>query len=287
MSEFASTGLFAKTVRRELGPETDWRDVLAGFDCVVHLAATAHEAAERLQAAQDHASILRVNALGTERLARDAAAVGVRRFIFLSTIGVHGDENSGRPFTEDSPLAPRSLYASSKLEAEVLLRRIGSETGLEVTILRPTLVYGPGNRGNMLRLLKILERRLPLPLAMAEGKRSLTYVGNLVSVVALAIAHPRAADTFIVCDERPISTVGLLRDLGGALGPQPMLFPIPVSWLRFAARVTGYAPTARRLLGSLEADCGKLHRVLGWRPPFGTTEGLARTAAWYKELRAE
>ena len=287
MAEFASSGLVAKAVRRELGPETDWRDVLAGFDCVVHLAAAAHEAAERFQVARDYTSIRRVNALGTERLARDAAAVGVRQFIFLSTIGVHGDENSGQPFTEDSPLAPRSFYASSKLEAEVLLRRVASEMHLAVSVLRPTLVYGPGNRGNMLRLLKILERRIPLPFAMANNRRSLTYVGNLVSAIAVAIAHPRAADTFIVCDERPISTVGLLRELGGALGQQPMLFPMPVNWLRFAARVTGYAPTARRLLGSLEADCGKIQRVLGWRPPFGTADGLACTAAWYKGLRGE
>src|SRR5688572_14334835 len=199
LQELAARGITAVSEHRELTPETEWSDLLAGSSVVVHLAAVAHERAEVLERKGDYETLHRVNALSTERLARAAAAAGGEQFVFLSTIGVCGDETAGIPFTEDSIAAPRSLYARSKLEAERLLASVSAETGLRVTVLRPTLVYGPGNAGNFLRLLKAVRRGWPLPFAAVRNRRTLTYVGNLVSAIVAALER-RDAGTFVVCD---------------------------------------------------------------------------------------
>src|SRR2546427_2210268 len=159
--------------RREVGPQTDWKDSLEGVDTVIHLAAIAHERAKAHQRAGDYQALRRVNALGTECLARAAAAAGVKQFIFLSSIGVCGEETFGEPFTEESMPAPRSFYAESKLEAEKVLAAIAAQSAVIVTVLRPTLVYGPGNGGNFLRLLDVVARGWPLPLASIRNRRSL------------------------------------------------------------------------------------------------------------------
>lgn len=279
MAELSRHGIAAEGIRRELDPATDWSGALRGHTAVVHLAAAAHEAAERSERAGDYASLQRVNALAAARLARDAAAAGVAQLVFLSTIGVHGDETPGRPFTEESPVAPRSLYARSKLEAERLLAEVAREAGIALAILRPTLVYGPGNPGNMLRLLRLLERGWPLPLAGIGNRRSLTYVGNLVSAIRAVLERPRFAGTYVVCDPEPVSTTELVRGLGAAMGRPARFFWVPGGLLRLAVIAAGRGTAARRLLGSLEADGGRLRHDLGWQPPFATREGLARTGA--------
>jgi nucleoside-diphosphate-sugar epimerase len=273
------------SARRELGPQTEWRDLLDGVHWVIHLAAAAHERAEVHERARDYESLRRINALGTERLARAAVDAGVGRFIFLSTIGVSGEETSGKPLTEDSPPAPRSLYAASKWEAEQRLAALSKATGLAVTVLRPTLVYGPGNRGNFLRLLQVVDRGWPLPLASVRNRRSLTYVGNLVSAIMAVVRRPDAVGEFVVCDAQALSTPDLVRSLAAALGRPARLFPLPAAALRFAGKVAGRQEVVRRLLGSLEADCGKLRRLLGWEPPFEPARGLAETAAWFRSQR--
>lgn len=273
------------SVRREVGPQTDWRDLVEGIECVIHLAAAAHDRAQRHERAGDYEALRRVNALGTERLARAAAGAGVARFIFLSTIGVSGDETRGAPLTEDSPAAPRSLYAASKWEAEQRLEALAGATGLAVTVLRPTLVYGPGNPGNLLRLLRAVERGWPLPLASVDNRRHLTYVGNLVSALAAVLARSDAAGRFVVCDGEALSTAQLVRCLARGLGRPARLFPLPVAVLRGIGKLMGADPFVRRLAGSLEADCGKLRRVLGWQPPFAPGAALTETAAAYRAQR--
>jgi nucleoside-diphosphate-sugar epimerase len=271
--------------RREVGPETRWSDVLAGVEQVVHLAALAHERALSHENRREYEPLHRVNALGTEHLAKAAAQAGVRRFVFVSTIGVCGDATTGTPFEENSPTAPRSLYAASKLEAERLLAAVAGQTGLAVTVLRPTLVYGPGNGGNFLRLLRLVYAGWPLPLASIRNRRSLTYVGNVVAAISGLLMHPRPAGTFVVCDRDPISTPDLVRALARATGREARLFRSPAALLRLAARVTGTAESLRRLADSLEADAGKLARHLGADPPFTVSQGLAHTGEWYRELR--
>lgn len=273
---------------RDLAPETDWQDLLDGVDSVVHLAAAAHRRAEVLERKQDYETMRRVNALATERLARQAAQCGARHFVFLSTIGVCGDETSGEPITEQTSAQPRSLYAASKLEAERRLGEVARETGLRVTVLRPTLVYGPGNGGNMLRLLRLAHGRWPLPLASIRNRRSLTFVGNLVSAIGAVLALPQCSGTYVVCDRDALSTPQLIRGLAEGMGRSAALFPCPVKLLRAAGRLTGRRDEIRRLTGSLEADATKLSRLLGWHPPFDAEDAVRKTGAWFRtEYRPE
>jgi nucleoside-diphosphate-sugar epimerase len=268
--------------RRELGPQTDWRDAFAGVQAVVHLAAVAHERAMACERARDYETLRRVNVLGTERLAREAAAAGVRHFVFASSIGVCGDETRGAPFTETSAPAPRSLYARSKLEAEHALAAVSASSGLAVTLLRPTLIYGPGNGGNFLRLLRAVESAWPLPLAAIRNRRNLAYVDNVVSAIVAALARPEATGPLVVCDAEAVSTADLVARLAHAMGRPARLFALPPGVLLAAGRVLGKSDMVRRLVASLEADCGKARRVLGWQPRVSASEGLARTAAWYR-----
>jgi nucleoside-diphosphate-sugar epimerase len=270
---------------RDIGPRTEWGDALNGVETVVHLAALAHERAQSHERSRDYEALRRVNALGTERLAGAAALAGVSRFIFVSTIGVCGDETSGTPFTEDSPPAPRSLYAASKLEGEQRLAAVAGASRLTLTVLRPTLVYGPGNGGNFLRLLQLVYRDWPLPLGSIRNRRSLTYVGNLVSAISALLVHPQPGGTFVVCDAEPVSTPDLVRRLAAARGREARLFPCPPAALRLCAAAVGKGDAFRRLAGSLEADGGKLARRLGATPAFSVGEGLAQTVQWYDALR--
>lgn len=257
------------------------RDDLGRAQALVHLAAIAHERAEALERARDYDTFQRVNALGAERLARDAAAAGIEHFVFLSTIGVCGDETHGRPFTEDTPPAPRTLYARSKLEAEQRLAEAARETGMRLTLLRPTLVYGPGNGGNFLRLLRLVKRGWPLPLGAVRNRRSLAYVGNLVSAISATVRTPGVSGVFIACDTEPFSTPDLVRGLAAAMHRRARLLPVPPLLMRAAARAFGRGDAARRLLGSLEADAGRLRGTLAWSPPFSNEEALRATVDWF------
>jgi len=268
------------TSRRELAPGMDWGDVLDGVRAVIHLAAAAHERAEEFERRGDYETLRRVNALGTECLARAAAAAGVEQFIFLSTIGVCGDETTGAPFTEESAPAPRSFYARSKLEAEGLLAKVAADTGLRVTVLRPTLVYGPGNGGNFLRLLKAVQRGWPLPFGMVRNRRTLTYVGNLVSAILSVLGRREAAGTFVVCDAESLSTADVVQSVAHGLGRPARLVPVPAAALRLAGAAFGRRDLVRRLVGSLEADSGKLRR-LGWQAPVPAPRALALTGEWF------
>jgi len=272
-AELGTLGIQAVTDRRELSPHTHWRDLVNGKRAVIHLAAAAHERAERL----DHDTLHRINALATERLAREAAAAGAEQFIFLSTIGVCGDETSGTPFTEESAPAPRSHYARSKLEAERLLAKVSAETGLRVTVLRPTLVYGPGNGGNFLRLLKAVKRGLPLPFGMVRNRRTLTYVGNLVSAV-VHVMERNSAGTFVVCDADSMSTAEIVRAVAQGMGRPARLLPVPQTLLCLAGIAN--RNVARRLTASLEAESRKL-RALGWQAPYRAPDALALTGEWF------
>lgn len=275
--------LYSIPARREVGPDTDWSDALAEVQQVVHLAALAHARAGIHEKQKQYEPLKKVNALGTERLARAAARAGVKHFVFLSTIGVCGDETFGFPINEDSAPAPRSLYAASKLEAERLLAEVAAQTGLVTTVLRPTLVYGPGVGGNFLRLLHLVCAGWPLPFASIRNRRSLTYVGNLISAITGLLLHPKPEGSFVVCDPEPISTPDLVRTLARTTECRSRLFPTPTAWLYFAARVTRTVDAFHRLAGSLEADCGKLAGRLGAAPPFTTSEGLAETGRWYRK----
>jgi nucleoside-diphosphate-sugar epimerase len=260
----------------DIGPRTDWSAALQGVDVLVHLAALVHAGGHPPEAYR------RVNAGGTQRLALEAAAAGVKRLVFLSTVKVNG-EGRETPFTEDDPEDPRDPYAASKLEAERELRRISDRTGVEMVILRPPMVYGPGVRANFLRLIRMVERRLPLPLASVENRRSLIFVGNLAEAIEVCLHHPGAAGkTYLVSDAEAVSTPRLIREIGAGLGLKPLLFPMPVAILRALAELLGKTDDLLRLVGSLMVDASKIRRELDWKPEVSVSEGLRLTVNGYR-----
>jgi UDP-N-acetyl-alpha-D-quinovosamine dehydrogenase len=251
---------------------------------VVHLAGRTHRVREHAMEALNE--YRRINVEGTRRLAEHAAAAGVRRLVFLSSIKVNG-ESSDRPFTEDDAPRPEDAYGISKWEAEQALARVAGKTRLDVTILRPPLVYGPGVAGNFLRLLDLVAHGVPLPFASIENRRSLLYVGSLVAAILKAITAPQAAGrTYLVSDGEDTSTPDLVRKLARELGVGTRLFSCPPLLLEKVAALVGRHRDLERLTGSLQADVSRICRELAWRPPYTLVQGLAQTARWYHGLSA-
>lgn len=257
-------------------------DVASGHfeqvDTVIHLASRVHVMQET--ASDPLAEFRRVNVEGTLSLARAAAQAGVRRFIFVSSVKVNGETTSDRfPFTADEPPAPSDPYGISKREAEDGLRRLAGETGLEVVIVRPVLVYGPGVKANFRSMMSWLSKGVPLPFGAIHNKRSLVALDNLVDLLVTCIDHPAAANqTFLASDGHDLSTTELLQRLGQALGRPARLLPVPAAWLARAATLAGKGGLAQRLCGSLQVDIGKTRELLGWQPPLDIDQALRGTA---------
>ena len=267
---------------QSIGTDTDWASALTGVDTIVHLAARVH--VMRDTSTDSLAAFHEVNVKGTERLARTAAASGVKRFIFLSSIKVSG-EGRKPPYTEHDSPAPQDFYGVSKWEAEQVLQKIAAETGLEVVILRPPLVYGPGVKANFLSLFKIVDRGIPLPLDRINNRRSFIYLENLVDAIVTCVNHPKAAgQTYLASDGEDVSTPELIRRVADALGRPARLFPVPPSLMRLAGKLFGKSEAVDRLLGSLVVDSSKIRRELGWKPPYTMEQGLKETAEWFKTM---
>lgn len=264
-----------------IGPETNWSQALAGIESIVHLAARVHVLKET--AADPLTEFRQVNVAGSERLARMAVAAGVRRLVYVSSVKVNGEStSSGRAFSEEDAPSPQDAYGLSKWEAEQALLEVARETGLEVVIVRPPLVYGPGVGGNFLRLMNWIDRGWPLPLGSVSNARSLIYLGNLVDVLTICVESPRAAGKiFLASDGEDVSTPELIRRLARVMGRQPRLISIPPAILRIAGLLTGKSAETERLLGSLCVDSSRIRRELQWTPPFPLEQGLRETAAWY------
>lgn len=266
----------ARRVISEIDGDTDWLSLLTDKDLIVHAAARAHvmtdEGSDFLE------EYRRINVDGTLNLARQAALACVKRFIFISSIKVNGEQtSSGRPFTADDRPAPEDAYGISKLEAEQGLLQIAEETGLEVVIIRPPLVYGPRVKGNFLGMIKVVKKRIPLPLGAIYNRRSLVSIDNLVDLVVKCTCHPEAANqVFLAGDGCDLSTTELLKGVAKAAGVSACLVPIPASILMFIASLLGKRVMAQRLLGSLQVDISKARDLLGWTPPLSVEEGLRR-----------
>jgi nucleoside-diphosphate-sugar epimerase len=265
----------------DLASYTRWRDALDGVDAVVHLAARVHVMRDR---APDSLTAFRaVNVEGTRQVASAAAEAGVARFVFVSSVKVHGEESHDAPLTADSPVVPVDAYGRSKAEAEDALRELESRSGLGVVVVRPPLVYGPGVGANFLTLLKAVSRGWPLPVGRVDNRRSLVYVDNLADLLLLAAAHPGAAGrTLLVADGPPVSTPELVRRMGRALDRPVRMPAVPESWLRVAGRLAGRSAAVDRVLGSLEVDDSPTRDLLGWRQPVTAEDGLRRTADWFR-----
>jgi nucleoside-diphosphate-sugar epimerase len=261
----------------ELDGETDWAQALQGVSVVIHAAARAHVMRE--EALDPLTEYKRVNVQGTSNLARKAAAAGVQRFVFISSIKVNGEATSpDRPFTADDAPAPEDAYGISKAEAETELRRIAQETGMEVTIIRPPLIYGPGVKGNFSSLMNWVRRGLPLFLGgVAHNRRSLVGLDNLVDLIWVCVVHPNAANqTFLISDGEDLSTTELLRKIGNALSRPARLFWVPAGLIALIASLLGKKVISQRLLGSLQVDISKTCELLDWKPMMAVDEGLRR-----------
>ncbi len=269
----------------DLNKNTDWSEALGqDTDVVVHLAGQVPLTDGAVKPPGDRYT--EVNTLGTANLARQCAQNGVKRFIFVSTVKVLG-EGKSEPYRDTDLAVPADAYAISKWEAEQTLRQVAAETGMEVVVVRPPLVYGTGVKGNFLGLMQAIDQRRPLPLGTIQNRRSLIYLGNLVDVIRLCITHPNAAGkTFLVSDGDDVSTPELVRRIAGALGRRPFLLPVPVSWIKWAGCFLGKQAAVDRLLGSLCVDISALREELGWTPPYSMQGGLEATAQWYRKTKA-
>jgi nucleoside-diphosphate-sugar epimerase len=269
----------------DLAAATDWRDAVRDIDVIVHLAGRAHVMQDT--AVDPLAEYRKVNVDGTLNLAKQALQAGIKRFIFISTIKVNGEQTPlGHPFhAEDSP-SPADPYGISKREAEDGLRELCRRSGMDFVIIRPPLVYGPGVKGNFLTLLRWLDKGLPLPLASVRNKRSLVAVDNLVDLIVTCIDHPSAANqTFLASDGEDLSTPDLLKRTAAAIGKKAYLLGVPVGLLHLAARCAGKTAAIQKLCGSLQLDIGKTRERLGWQPPVDMDQALQATARHYLGAR--
>lgn len=261
--------------------------VFAGIDTVIHLASRVHVMNETSQ--DPLAAFRKVNVEGTLNLARAAARAGVKRFVFVSSVKVNGETTDGRgPFTADEQPAAQDPYGISKHEAEAALRQLAGDASLEVVIVRPPLVYGPGVKANFRSMLGWLGKGVPLPFGAIHNARSLVALDNLVDLLVTCADHPAAANqTFLVSDGQDLSTTQLLTGLGVALGKPARLLPVPAAWLRGAAILLGKGALAQRLCGSLQVDIGKTRELLGWAPPVSVEQAFKATAEHFLKEREQ
>ncbi len=260
----------------DINGRTDWSAALAGIDTVVHLAAVNQNVVEGSTAVL--AEYRSVNVDGTLNLARQAAAAGVKRFIFVSSIKVNGEATAkGKPFRNTDAPAPETDYGRTKFAAEQGLQELSDGTEMDVVTIRSPLVYGPGMRGSFLALVRLAQRSLPLPFASIDNRRSMVYLENLTDLIVTAASHPDAAGgTFMVADSRSPSTPELIRLIASATGSSTLLLPFPPALLELAGGLTGKRELVNRLTRSLEVDIAETSRCLGWTPPFEMREGLSR-----------
>lgn len=267
----------------DLLPTIDWSSALQGVNAVVHCAARVHvmqdNATDPLQAYRE------VNVSGTLNLARQAAHAGVRRFVFVSSVKVNGEATQpGHSFTADDQPAPLDPYGVSKLEAEEGLWKLQAQTGMEVVVVRPPLVYGPGVKANFASMMRWLAHGIPLPLGAIRNVRSMVALDNLVDLLVTCVEHPAAAgQTFLVSDGEDVSTTELLRRTALAMGKKAFLLPVPFCVLWWGAVLLGKRAVAQRLCGSLQLDINKTRQLLGWTPPVSMDEGLRRATEGFRQ----
>jgi len=262
----------------------DYERLLANVDVVIHLAAIVHA---KHKPENNVSGYNKINAIGTERLAKAASSYGIKRFIFLSSIKINGERNSfdakgqALAFSENDSPCPHEAYAMSKLKAEDAIRKICRESEMDFVILRPTLVYGPGVKANFLSLIDVVNKNYPLPFASIKNKRSLLYVGNLIHAITLSVSYPEKANKIYLVSDTDISVPQLVRKIALLLEKRALLFYFPVKCLKSLGSFTGGRPRIDRLTDSLLADASLIRKDLKWQPLFSFDEGMQETLDWY------
>ena len=263
----------------DIDGDTEWLNALQGVECVIHCAARVHQMKESVEEAK--LAYQKVNVDGSLNLARQAAEAGVKRFVFISSIKVNGEFTlKNAPFTEHVGNPPRDLYGQSKYQAEMGLKKIAQETGLEVVIIRPPLVYGPGVKANFATMVKGVQKGIPLPFGSVNNQRSLVYLDNLVDFILCCAIHPKAAgETFLISDGQDVSTTQLLRTIAENLGQSERLIPVPERWILGVLTLFGKQAIGQRLVGSLQLDISKAKELLSWSAPVSFEQGIEATIA--------
>lgn len=271
----------------DLSGNQNWQSLLSERDTVIHSAARVHVMSD--DSSDPLAEYRKTNVEGTLNLARQSAEAGVKRFLFISSVKVNGEGTTpGNPYRAESQPAPLDPYGISKMEAEQGLRALSTKTGMEVVIIRPVLVYGPGVQANFLNMMRWLYKGVPLPLGAIHNKRSLVALDNLVDLIVTCLSHPAAANqTFLVSDGEDLSTTILLRKMGTALGKPARLLSVPNWLLETCAMMLGKQALAKRLCGSLQVDISKTRELLNWTPPISVDEALCKTAKHFLELQTK
>ncbi|KTD10876.1 UDP-glucose 4-epimerase [Legionella gratiana] len=271
-----------QVIMNRLEFETDWSKALIGIDVVIHLAARVHIMKEKAESALDE--YYKINTVATKNLAEQAAKHQVKRFIFLSSIKVNGELTvEGAPFSEETKAEPEDPYGKSKFYAEQHLQEISQKTLMEVVVVRPPLIYGPGVKANFLKMLQLVRKKVPLPFAKVQNKRHFIYIENLISALCLLVTHPAAANqTYLVADDDSFSVPHLLQLIAKEMNIKIWLLPFPVSLMMYTFQFLGMRNLNTRLFSSLEIDSNKIKSQLGWNPPVSSVEGLKKTVAWYQ-----
>lgn len=266
----------------EINDQTDFSSVLEGVDVVVHMAARAHIMKD--ESVDPLAEYRKVNVDGSVNLSKQAVAAGAKRFIYISSVKVNGESTSGKnAYLESALPQPEDAYGISKYEAEEALKELAKQTGLELVIIRPPLVYGAGVKANFLSLTKLSLKPIPLPFGSVHNKRSMVYLGNLVDFIVHCIDHPAAANqTFLISDNYDTSLAGLIATIRKAAGKPRWLIPVPVFLFRLAGNLTGKQAVVERLVGDLQIDSSKARTLLNWQPPFTFEEGITATVKHFQ-----
>lgn len=273
----ANCNLFGcKTIHCDLNSLIDLGDKISGNDLVIHLAGRAHVLNKTSQ--DPYQAYAEINVKATKDLATLAAKSGIKRFIFLSSVKVNGEETTALPFNETNAPNPQDDYGKTKLEAEHVLFEIAKKTQMQVVIIRPPLIYGKGVKANFKNLIKLCQSKLPLPFGAIHNKRSMVYIENLIDFIKLCITHPNAAnETFLISDDEDVSTTTLIRTIRTTLGLPSLLLPIPRSWMVFMLCLIRKKSLSTRLCGNLQVDISKAKTLLGWKPPFTFEQGIKNT----------
>jgi len=265
-----------KPIIGDLESLEDIKDAIDGNDVIIHLAGRTHVLNEKSH--DPYQAYAKINVKATQTLATLAAKNGVKRFIFLSSIKVNGEETTEFTFNENDSPKPKDDYGKTKLEAERALAKVSENSDMEVVIIRPPLIYGKGVKANFKNLIKLCALKLPLPFGAIYNKRSMIYIENLIDFIILCTTHPQAAnETFLISDDEDVSTTTLVRAIRKSLGNPGLLIPIPQSWLVFLLSLVGKKTLATRICGNLQVDISKAKNLLGWKPPYTFEQGIQRT----------
>jgi UDP-glucose 4-epimerase len=265
-------------INKVLSKDTDWQDCLKDIDVVIHLAGRAHVMNDVSE--NPYQAYADINIDVTKQLAEQAALFGVKRFIYLSSIKVNGERTKDVAFSEAHSPQPEDDYGKTKFKAEKALNKIAIDTGIEVVIIRPPLVYGEGVKANFKSLIKLAQLNIPLPFGAIRNKRSLIYIENIIDFILLCTHHPNAANqTFLISDDEDVSTSQLIKHIKDASGKRPLFIPVPQSWLSILFKLMGKSSLSDRLFGNLQVDITKAKTLLNWKPPYSVKVGVAKTVS--------